>query len=908
MQYQSTTQLIASLNSSYNGLSSNEAKKRLSEVGSNTLLEEKTEPLFFKFLSGFTHFFAIILWCGAALAFFAEWKAPGGGMHLLGIAILGVIFVNAVFSFWQEYKAEKAIAALKKLIPHKVKAFRDDNLTEMPAAELVPGDVISLEEGDDVPADCRLLEAHALRANYATLTGESQPQSRTASDCFSEGLMHDRNVLLAGTSVFSGRGKAIVFATGMHTEFGKIAHLTQSAKRSLSPLQKDIVRLSRVIATIALSFGVLFLLVGKAIGISFWTNIIFALGIIVALVPEGLLPEVTLALATCSQRMAKRNALVRHLPAVETLGCATVICTDKTGTLTENKMWVSELFICGEVLSNSNRLLLSKQLEPSFSKICKVSLNCENARDTVKDGKEILVGDPMEIALVEFARCRMESPRPQKRIDEIPFDTERKRLSVICVDTNESLSLYSKGALELLLPLCSKVETKDGEEVLGEELRAKIISVESAMTERGLRVLAFCQKKLEENYDINTAESDLTFIGLIGLEDPPRVEVPDAILRCKQAGIRVIMITGDHPNTALAVARQIKLIESESPTVLTGPELRKMADSQLQLMLARQEIIFARTDADQKMRIVNTLKKSGHIVAVTGDGVNDAPALKAADIGIAMGLTGTDVARQAAVMILADDNFSSIVNAIEEGRAVFANIRKFLTYVLSSNVAELIPCLAFVLFKIPLPLTVMQILSIDLGTDLLPALALGTEQADPYLMSIPPRSKDAGLFDWKLLCKAYLYLGAMVSISSMAAFFYILNSGGWHYGEIPATDNLNYRAATTACLMGIMCMQIVNASMCRSDRKSVFSIGPFSNSLLNLGIILELLLMGFICYSPPGNAIFHTAPLPLDFWLFMIPFMIAMTGIEEIRKAILRRKTAKNVNAKVELKVLESKV
>ncbi len=904
MRQEVIEQFLKALHTGRSGLNANEASLRLSEFGPNSLKEEEQQSLFLKFMSGFTHFFAIILWCGAALAFFAEWKAPGGGMHLLGCAIVGVIIINAAFSFWQEYKAEKAIAELKKLIPNTVKVFRDGHLTQLGASFLVPGDLISLEEGDDVPADCRILESSGLRASYATMTGESMPVSRKAEDACVEDLLNAKNILLAGTSIFSGQCKAIVFATGMHTEFGKIAHLTQSAKHSLSPLQLDIVRLSRVIAAIAVSFGILFFLVGRAMGISFWENIIFALGIIVALVPEGLLPEVTLALATCSQRMAKRNALVRHLPAVETLGCATVICTDKTGTLTENKMWVSELFFCGESFSKPESLSFEHNHKNAFSKICSIALNCENVKETLKDGKPTLYGDPMEIALLQFAKSKPDGVELLSRIDEIPFDTDRKRLSVILRDCDDQILLYSKGALELLLPLCVSAELSDGEVVLDEGLQNQFLRAQESMTKRGLRVLALCRRTLPEKYDLESAENSLTLIGLIGLEDPPRKEVPDAIARCKLAGIRVIMITGDHPNTAEAIARRIGLIETENPQVVLGPVLRKMSEIELHLMLSRQEIIFARTDADQKMRIVNSLKKSGEIVAVTGDGVNDAPALKAADIGIAMGLSGTDVARQAAVMILADDNFSSIVNAIEEGRAVFANIRKFLTYVLASNVAELVPCLAFVLFKIPLPLTVMQILSIDLGSDLLPALALGTEQPDPHIMSLPPRSQKAGLFDWKLLCKAYLYLGAMVSISSMSAFFYMLIAGGWHYGEILPSASPNYRAATTACLMGIMCMQIVNASMCRSDLKSIFSIGLFSNSMLNFGIVMEIGLMLFISYSSLGNNIFHTGPLPLQFWIFMLPFMGTMVVIEETRKLYLRRPRPNSVNRNMQLKTL----
>lgn len=926
MKHHTLQEFIEHLHSSHSGLSQAEAERRLHEFGPNVIEEERKIPALSKFFAGLTHFFAIILWFGAGLAFFAEWKSPGNGMNYLGWAITGVIVVNGLFSFWQEYKAEQAIAELKKLIPHTVKVLRDGVLKEVPSSTLVLGDLILLEEGDDVPADCRIVESFSLRANYATLTGEALPLPRTAIDCPEENPLHHRNLLLAGTSICTGQGKAMVYATGMHTEFGKIAHLTQTTKRSLSPLQNEIVRLSRVIATIAVSVGLIFFIVGRSIGISFWANTLFALGIIVALVPEGLLPEVTLALATCSLRMANRNALVRHLPSVETLGCATVICTDKTGTLTENKMWVNELFFCGRSFKSLDLANLPESLCGVFSDMRRVAFYCENAKETEREGKKVLLGDPMEIALLNFARApygmlqssQTENPDTSssilknaeedadgqidaetadpgfvtycKRIDEIPFDTERKRLSVVMQNSDGKNMLFSKGALELMLPLCRYVRNENGETIIDDETRTMFLRTQERMTRRGLRVIALCQRALPEPYEKEYAESRLSIIGLVGLQDPPRKEVPEAIKRCKQAGIRVIMITGDHPNTAESIAREIGLAESNSCSVISGTELRKMSDMQLQLVLSRREVIFARAEAEQKMRIVQALKRSGEVVAVTGDGVNDAPALKAADIGIAMGLSGTDVAREAAVMVLADDNFASIVDAIEEGRAVFANIRKFLCYVLASNIAELIPCLLFVLFKIPLPLTVMQILSIDLGTDVLPALALGAEKPDHFLMCVPPRRKQSGLFDLPLMLKAYFYLGAMVSSVSMIAFFFVLQINGWHYGEMPSSESLTYKQATTACLMGLMSMQIANSSICRSERKSIFSLGLFSNPMLNSGVAAEITLMALITYSQPGQTIFGTAALPGCFWALMLPFMIAMLLIEELRKLYIRQK------------------
>lgn len=496
-----------------------------------------------------------------------------------------------------------------------------------------------------------------------------------------------------------------------------------------------------MIAAIAISVGVVFFLVGKGIGVSFWANVVFALGIIVALVPEGLLPEVTLALATCSKRMAKRNALVRHLASVETLGCASVICTDKTGTLTENKMKVTEINICGMNLRRQMFADLKAECADAFFQMCMVALNCENVHETVKEGHQQLTGDSMEIALVEFARDTSCGINALPRIGELPFDTLRKRVATMHQWPQGGRCVYVKGALETVLPLCAYYHSKNGVSQLDEKGKDEIVLAHESMTKRGLRVIATCWRQTAEA-SIEESESQMTFIGLIGLEDPPRKEVPDAIAACHRAGIKVIMITGDHPNTAQAIAKQIGLFDAQAtPLVVTGSALRDLSETQLDLMLHRQDLIFARTEAEQKMRIVLALRRAGHIVAVTGDGVNDAPALKAADIGVAMGLSGTDVARQASDLVLADDNFASIVNAIKEGRAVFSNIQKFLTYVLSSNVAELIPCLAFVLFNIPLPLTVMQVLSIDLCADILPALALGSERPEAEVMSASPRSK-----------------------------------------------------------------------------------------------------------------------------------------------------------------------
>jgi calcium-translocating P-type ATPase len=877
---------LQSLQSSPHGLASAEAQRRFREFGSNQVATVRGEPLFLRFLQSFSHFFACILWVAAGLAFWAALYDPGAGMATLGWAIVGVILVNGLFSFWQEYRAEQAIAALQKLLPHQVKARRDGAITQLPAEALVPGDVILLEEGDDIPADCRLLEAVGVRVNTATITGESLPQGRNAHPSIAEDLLHSQNILLAGTSLVSGQATAVVFATGMHTEFGKIAHLTQTADAAVSPLQQEIMRLSRMVAGLAMLLGIIFFLLGQRLGLSFWNNFLFAIGIIVANVPEGLLPTVTLALAMGSQRMARRNALIRHLPAVETLGSATVICTDKTGTLTENRMAVKQLFLVGQCYDPSE-LARQADLQEAYRPLFEGAALCHNLKAATQAGRTTLLGDPMEVALVQMAQSMLPEPVAFPRLDEVPFDTDRKRLSTLH-QTPQGLTLYTKGALETLLPCCHAVQMGPASQPLTKEGQAQFLRAQECLAEAGLRILAFAYRIVPEGYDPSKLEERLTLLGLVGLEDPPRPEVPAAIQQCKNAGIKVIMITGDHPQTATAIAREIGLVQSDTPVLITGEDLRRLSDTQLQLLLDAPEVIFARMGADQKLRIVSVLQRKNAIVAVTGDGVNDAPALKQADIGIAMGRTGTDVAREAADMVLLDDNFASIVQAIEEGRAVFANIRKFLTYILTSNIPEIVPYLAFVLLKIPLPLTIIQILAVDLGTDMLPALALGTEAPEPGVMQQPPRSPTERLWNWPLIVRAYLFLGVMEAVAAMATFFYVLMGGGWQYGAALGQHDPRYLQATTACLSAIIVMQVANVFCCRSDRSSALTFRLGSNALLLWGIAIELLLIIAIDYTSWGNVLFGTAPIPARVWLFTMPFALGMLVLEEVRKRLVR--------------------
>ena len=884
----SPAEAVASLQSTAAGLSRAEVERRLHEYGHNEVEKVARKPLWLRLIKEFTTFFSLILWVAAGLAFIAEWSDPGQDMAKVGYSIVTVILVSGLFSFWQEYRVEQTLAALRKLLPQQAQVLREGRVTRVPAEQLVPGDIVHLEQGDKIPADCRLIEAFGTRVNNAAVTGESLPKAREAGRSEWDDLIDSKNIVLAGTSMASGQAKAVVFATGMHTEFGKIAHLTQTAGEEVSPLRKEIAHLSRLTAILAVLIGLVFFSIGWMIGIPFWKAFIFAIGIIVAMVPEGLLPTLTLALVLATQRMAKRNVLIRYLPSVETLGSTTVICTDKTGTLTQNHMVVRQLYL-GETSDSPAGVKEKRGLADLYRPFFLTARMCHDLKETESHGTPALLGDPMEVALVEMALLFISDLPGYPRLDEIAFDADRMRLSTLH-QAPDGPVLYCKGAPESLLPLCQHMLMAGKIQPLGVEAKLRIVQAQDAMAHQGLRVLAFAYRKLAMGYDRERMEEDLVFAGLAGLEDPPRPEVQQALRKCQEAGIKVIMVTGDHPRTATAIAREIGLVTSDDPTVITGEQLRRFSAIQLQLALDAREIIFARVIADQKMRIVEALKNKGEIVAVTGDGVNDAPALKAAHIGIAMGISGTDVAKEAADMVLLDDNFASIVNAVEEGRAIFENIRKFLTYVLVHNVAELIPYLGFLLFPIPLALTPIQALSIDMGSDTLAALGLGVERPDPQVMRRPPRPRGERLMNWPLAMRAYLFLGLIEAAAAMAAFFFVLNGAGWKYGQTLTAQYPVYLQATSACLSTIIVMQIVNVFLCRSATRSIFSTGLLGNALIIFGVASEIAILLLINYTPWGNALLGTAPIGEKVWVFVMPLAAGMFFLEELRKWAVRKR------------------
>ncbi len=875
--------LYGQLRCSPEGLTSAEAGKRLSQYGRNVFIAKKRFTLLLQFLNQFTNLFAILLFIGAALAFVADSFFPGQGYNYIAWALIAVVILNAIFTFFQKYRSEKIMQKFREMLPPKMEILRDGKRQEVVASLIVPGDIMFLSEGDKVPADARLIEENVLKVDHSSITGESEPQLRTL-ECTHDSILETRNVVLSGTLVQSGNGKALVYATGNNTQIGKIATLTRETDFINTPLHREIAQFVRHITLIAVSLGVLFFILGKVIaGETLLESLIFAIGIIVANVPEGLLPTVTLSLSIAAKRMAKKNALVRDLESIETIGATTVICTDKTGTLTQNKMAVTSIFVNLQELATMERGL---PRDEAFLLLLRSMVLCNNSHSDPSKKKQ--VGDPTETSLLEYAQ-KWVSPETlfakEKRLHELPFDSKTKRMITLNKSGAAKIA-FMKGAPEVALRMCRGVLVNGRVQAMNKKLMEEIEFTHHKLASRGERVLAFAYKESSEDI----TEDKFIFLGLVGMIDPPRPEVPDAIAKCESAGIRVIMITGDHSLTAEALARKIGLIKGKTATVVTGEQLEHMDEAKLKVLLKKDNLLFARTTPLEKLRIVKCLQDMGEVVTVTGDGVNDAPALKEADMGVAMGASGTEVAREARDMILMDDNFATIVNAVEEGRTIFDNIKKFITYILTSNMAEIVPFIIFALFNVPLALTVVLILCIDLGTDMLPAIGLGSEKAEEDVMKLKPRSRKEELLTRAMLLRGYVYFGLLQAAAGFFAFFVVLFQGGWQWGQVlPVTDML-YMKAVTAYFAAVVVCQVGNLFICRARREPLYKIGFFSNKLAWLGIGVEILLLLLIVYFPYAHSFFGTQPLAWWELLLGIPFAILMVFLDGMRKFFLRRK------------------
>ena len=866
-----------------------------------------------------------LLLLGAGLA------AVVDGRFGLSLVIWIVVLLNALFSFWQEYRAEQAIAELKQLLPVYARVLRANAEVKIPASEVVPGDILVLAEGDNIPADARVVEEYGLRVNNASLTGEAVPARKTAEASLRDGLteIERPNLVFAGTSVVSGTGRAVVYTVGMMTQFGRIANLTQAVKEEPSLLQQNIRQMSRRLSLLALGLGVVVLVVSRFdLQFSWVEAISLAIGLIVAVVPEGLLPTVTLTLATAVQRLSRQGVLVKQLAIVETLGVTSVICTDKSGTLTQNQMTVREVWSAGQrfsvtgvgyeprgelIPSPTNNQLRNTGDElgnTDLEHLLVAALLCNNARLNPPSPERpywTSLGDQTEAALRVLAlKGGLDEPRLDRthpRIHELPFDARRKCMSTIHRNERGEVA-FVKGAPKEILQLCDHILIDGRLRPLDEATRTKIMGVNDEYARSALRVLALAYHPLPPRdgpYQPQNVEKNLVFLGLTGMMDPPRPEVATAVQTCREAGIRMVMITGDYGLTAESLARRVGLLTTPNPRILTGAELDDMSDQELQAVLL-EEVIFARMAPEHKLRLVAAFQARGDVVAVSGDGVNDAPALRKADVGIAMGITGTDVAKQAADVILTNDNFGAIVQAVAEGRAVYDNLRKFITYIFVSNVPELMPFIITGLFRLPLALTVPQILAIDLGTDVLPALALGMEKPEPKVMHRPPRARGRPLLDRGILLRAFLWLGPIETILCYLGFLFVYYLAGdttflpalprpdW---LLPAesllpTTALVYPLATTVFHAGVVMAQIGNVFTCRTETERVHHLGWFSNRFLWLAVTVEVLLILAFVYVRPLAKAFNHVPLPPFYWAALILFAPVMYGLDWIRKSIAR--------------------
>jgi sodium/potassium-transporting ATPase subunit alpha len=802
-------------------------------------------------------------------------------MQVLGFALLGVSALNALFAFVQEYRAERTMEALRRFLPQKVAVRRGDQEQSVLAEDLVPGDIVLLAEGDRVPADARVVEQHVLLVNNAPLTGESHPVALDVAP-FDGPLLDARNVTFAGSQVLRGTAEAVVFATGARTEFGKISRLSTDTSRTVSPLQQETNHMVRVLTRIAVGMGLLFFAYGVLTGRPLIVNIVFVMGIIVANVPEGLLPTFTLSLAMGSLRMARRNVLVNGLTAVEAIGSVHVVCTDKTGTLTQNRLSIAQLVSTdGAVLTGDER---RRMLEPA--------LVASDVHE--KDGA--LAGDPLDVAIAENWRedGGDYAAVAATIIEPFPFDVASRRSGAVATHADGEKWFAVKGAWEAISELATHEWRNNAIAPLCETRRQEIDERIVGLAAQGYRVIAVAQRTLEQDAGTTQTECerDLVLEGFLCLEDPLRAEVPDAVARCREAGIEVILITGDHPETARAVAVRAGIVPAGADAEeisATGAELENATVEAVARRIDEGVRIFARSTPEQKMTIVRALQKRNKIVAMTGDGVNDAPSLKAADVGIAMGASGTDVARESAQIVLLDDNFASIVAGIEEGRTIFANIKKFTNYVLVSNGPEIIPYLLFILLPVPLALTVIQILSIDLGTDIVPSMALGQEPPERDTMARPPRGERDRLLSLPLLAHSYLFLGLIEAAWSIGLFFMVLTLGGWGYGDpIPSATDPLYQSATGIALSTILLMQIGNLIGRRHRDASGLDRGILTNPLLVIGILVQIVFSWATLYAPWLNGILGTQPV--DGWIYACAWL----GIPLIFLSDLARKLVAN--------------
>ncbi|MEW5831806.1 MAG: cation-transporting P-type ATPase [Campylobacterota bacterium] len=848
------SEILSVLETGEEGLSEAEAAIRLAEYGPNLLPRIKPRSAVRKLLDQFTHFFALLLWTAAGISFLSAALDPSSGIEAIGWAILAVIVLNGLGGFYQEYRTERSLEALRNILPQRVNVRREGKRRTIPSEQLVIGDVVLVGEGDKVPADLYILSAFDVWVNESTLTGESVPVSADAVE-----TGHPRHTLYSGTFVIKGEAMGVVYAVGKETRYGKIAMMTQEVDSGIGHLQKEISHISKVIAAVSFAIAGSFIVIAGMEGFELWKSFLFALGVLVAMIPEGLLPTVTLALAFAAQRMASKGFLVNTLSVIENLGAVTVIATDKTGTITRNTM---------EVVASA---------EPPSEEMLEVIVLCNRA-----DGDR---GDPVDLALLRYAEGygdigERRSAKPL--LVEYPFDYHLKRMGTLH-QTASGFDVFVKGAPEIIIALC---DTDIRGTALDGVLKERLSAEHDGLASLGYRVIALARKYSPiRPLSREEAERGLSFIAFIPLIDPLREDITEAVAKCRRAGIRLLMITGDHPITAGSIGVQAGIVDS-AQDVLSAEQIESIPPEGLKRLLKKNRV-FARVSPEQKLRIVTLLKEMGETVAVTGDGVNDAPALKKADVGIAMG-SGTDVAKQSADAVLVDDHFATIVKGIEEGRAVYENIRRFITYMLASNLPEAVPYILYFWMGVPLALPVALVLAIDLGTDIMPGLALGAEPPHKTLMRKGPRSRKEPILTPGVYLRAFGFLGVLGSAVSMGFFFGYLYAHGWEWGEHLAWNDPLYLQATTLTFAAIVFAQIGNGLSCRSERDSLLSVGWRSNPYYWGGVASELVILGAIVWMPGISGVFATAPFEPAYWIAVAMIVPLVVAAEEVRKAVVR--------------------
>lgn len=863
------------------GISSPQAEEKLKQYGKNTLAKEKKARPLKIFFGQFRDIMVIILLIATVISFFL-------GEVYDAVTIIVIVLVNAILGFVQEYKTEKTLLALKNMTAPTAKVYRDGKLTELPAADLVPDDVIVLEAGDKVPADAVLLHSKGVLAEESILTGESAAVPKEVGDVNdSDNSIGKSNILYSGTVITKGTADAKVIATGLSTQMGKISDMLTDIDEELTPLQKRLAELGKAVAIICLAVCAIVAGAGILRGEPAFDMLMTGISIAIAAIPEGLPATVTIALALAVGRMLKQKALVHKLHSVETLGCTSVICTDKTGTITENKMTVSKVCcdgkqydisgngyrIAGEITLNGSAV--NPAAEKPLSELMTCGVLCNNAAISSSrpvetrqrgrldaSGEWETVGDPTEIALLAAAAKAGITAEKLKgsyhKADEIPFDSETRCMTVIS-RSGSALTAFSKGAADVILDRCGFILTSEGIKPLTPSIKRRIEAEHEKMTEDALRVLAFADKVLTSGCQQQDIETGMVFLGLMGMTDPPRAEAINAVKLCRSAHIRTVMITGDHKNTAAAIAKKAGIYK-KGDTVLTGAELEAMSDSELESIIDKVTV-YARVNPADKLRIVRAFKKRGEIVTMTGDGVNDAPAIKEASIGVAMGVTGTDVTKQAADVVLLDDNFATLVSAVEQGRGIYANIRKFVRYLLSCNIGEVLTMFLGIIMGMPITLLPTQLLLVNLVTDGLPAIALGVEPAERENMKQPPRRSDESFFSDGLMTKI-IFRGILIGLCTLGCFALFT----YMFGDLTI--------ARTGALFTLIMSQLAHVFECKSEKKNIFTVPYFSNPKLILAVLVSAAVIFAAMYVPFLQIIFTTAPLTLK--QLLIAFGFAM--------------------------------